>query len=287
MRTMKHNTFTLGLLTAHPENAARSLESFSPEELSDFLTGLPPLISAGIVRELSPALAAACLSRSSTEKTAEIVQHLDTDMAAMILRRLNKEQRHEVVNHLPASNWVGLRMVLRYPSDTVGSAMDPNVLSVHEEMPVANVLRNMRLFKNNLLNAVYITGRSHVFAGILDVRDLLFANENQLAGEIMRKTDSIVTARTTLSSMYNDEVWSGRSELPVVDHNRRFLGVLHQNSLNKALEHLKHNSGDNTGITVTALALSELIWSACAGIFSGISDSRHTTGGNKRGQQDE
>jgi len=287
MRAMKHNTFTLGLLTAHPENAARSLESFSPEELSNFLTGLPPLISASIMRELSPALAAACLSHSGTEKMTEIVQHLDIDIAAMILRRLTKEQRHEVVNHLPASNWIGLRMVLRYPSDTVGSVMDPNVLSVHEEMPVANVLRNMRLFKNNLLNAVYITGRSHVFAGILDVRDLLFANENQLAGEIMRKTDSIVTARTTLSSMYNDEVWSGQSELSVVDHNRRFLGVLHQNSLNKALEYLKHSSGDNTGITITALALSELIWSACAGIFSGISDSRHTTDGNKRGQQDE
>ncbi|MDZ7735573.1 MAG: hypothetical protein U5P41_05310 [Gammaproteobacteria bacterium] len=162
-------------------NAARTLESFSPSELSDLLTELPAGISASIVRELSPALAAACLACSSPEQVADILQHLDTDMAGMILRRLDKTKRHEVVNHLPASNWIGLRMVLRYPGDTVGSIMDPNVLSVHKEMPVVNIL-NMRLFKNQLLHAVYITDRSHIFAGALDVRDLFSQGSSSWPG---------------------------------------------------------------------------------------------------------
>lgn len=284
---MKHNAFTLGLLAAHPQNAARTLESFSPEELAQFLTEIPATVSAGVVRELSPALAAACLSYSNPEKVSDIVQNLDTDMAGMILRRLDKSKRHEVVNHLPASNWIGLRMVLRYPADTVGSVMDPNVLSVHKEMPVANIIKNMKLFKNQLLHAVYITDRSHTFAGALDVRDLFFANERQLAGELMHKVDNIVTARSTLHSTYHDDIWAGQSELPVVDHNRRFLGVLHQSSLNKALEHLVHHGNNENALAETALALSELIWNACAGIFSGAVDSRTAVERRKREKSDE
>ena len=286
MRLMKHNAFTIGLLKAHPQNAARTLESFSPEELAEFLTGLPGNISAEVVRELSPALAAACMSCSGPEQVADIIKHLDIDMAGMILRRLDKIKRHEVVNHLPASNWIGLRMVLRYPADTVGSVMDPNVLSVHKEMPVANILKNMRLFKNQLLHAVYITDRSHTFAGALDVRDLFFASEKQLAGELVHKVEHVVTARSTLTSMYHDDVWSGQSELPVVDHNRRFLGVLHQNSLNKALEHFNRGSNDNA-LAETALALSELVWNACAGVFSGVSDTRSAVARDKREKADE
>ena len=286
MQSMKHNAFTVGLLTAHPQNAARTLESFSPKELAEFLTGLPATVSAGIVRELSPALAAACMSCVSGEQVAAIVQHMDTDMAGMILRRLGKERRHEVVNHLPASNWLGLRIVLRYPPDTIGSVMDPNVLSVHKEMPVANILKNMRLFKNQLLHSVYITDRSHAFAGALDVRDLFFAGEQQLAGELMYKVDNVVTARSTLNSMHHDDIWSGQSELPVVDHNRRFLGVLHQSSLNKALEHFNRGANDNA-LAETALALSELIWNTCAGIFSGVSDTRKTAARDSREKADE
>lgn len=266
---MTHNTFTLGLLAAHPQYAARTLEAATPEELATFLVGLPETIAAAVVRELSPALAAASLSMLDAREVAAVFQHIDIDVAAMILRRLNKEQRHDVVSHLPASNWVGLRMVLRYPEDTVGSVMDPNVLSVHEEMPIGNVLKNMRLFKNQLLHVVYVTDRNHALAGALDVRELFFAREQQFAGELTHHIDSIVTARTTLSSMYNDDVWLGQSELPIVDHNQRFLGVLHRNSLTKALDYLSLKTNSAAGLTETALALSELLWSACAGIFSG------------------
>lgn len=283
---MKHSTFTVGLLQAHPENAARTLESFSSEEVADFIIRLPPTVSAAIVRELSPALAAACIACINPKQASDIVQHLDTDMAGMILRRLDKVMRHELVNYLPASNWIGLRMVLRYPADTVGSVMDPNVLSVHKEMPVANILKNMKLFKNQLLHAVYITDRSHRFSGALDVRDLFFANEKQLAGELMYKVDNVITARSTLNSMYHDEIWSGQSELPVVDHNRRFLGVLHQSSLHKAIDHFNRQGSRDNALAVTALALSELIWNACAGIFSGVSDTRNAVK-DKREKSDE
>lgn len=284
---MKPSTFTIGLLSAHPQNAARTLESFPAEDLAELLVQLPPGVSAVVVRELSPALAAACLACCADKQAAEIIRYMDIDMAALILRRLDKEQRHAVVHQLPASNWIGLRMVLRYPSDTVGSMLDPNVLSVHKEMPVSNVLKNMRLFKDQLLHAVYVTERNHVFAGSLDVRDLFFTDERRLAGELAHKPDVCITARTTLSNIYHDDLWAGQSELPVVDHNRRFLGVLHHDSLNKALEHMSRGHNGNSGLTETALALSELIWSACAGIFSGVSDTRNSADTTKRENPDE
>lgn len=273
---MMHNVFTLGLLTAHPQNAARTLEAFAPEVLAEFLNSLPDSISASVVRELSPALAAASLEQLSHERIAAIIEHLDIDMAGMILRRFDRERRHEVFNFLPASNWVGLRMVLRYPEDTVGSVMDPNVLSVHEEMPVANVLRNMRLFKNQLLYAVYVTDRNHAFAGMLDVRELFFANEQQLAGELAHKAQITVTARTNLSGLHDHDIWAGLGELPVLDHNHRFLGVVHRTSVHKVMTHLTAQQKEESGLTGTALALSELLWSACAGIFSGPPPERQT-----------
>lgn len=271
---MTHSTFTLSMLAAHPQYAARTLEAMAPAELSGFLASLPQTLAAALVRELSPALAAASLAQLSAENAAAVVQYLDTDVAAMILRRLTKEQRHDLVNQLPASNWVGLRMVLRYPEDTVGSVLDPNVLSVHEEMPVGNVLKNMRLFKNQLLHVVYITDRNHKLRGALDVRELFFAREQQLAGELTRRIHGVVTARTTLSNLYTDNAWHGQSELPVVDHNQRFLGVIHRSSLEKALEHLRLQNNGEAGFAETAMALSELLWSACAGIFSGPGKQR-------------
>lgn len=264
---MTHSAFTLGMLAAHPQNAARTLEAFEPERLAPFLVSLPEVTAAQLVRELSPALAAASLARLDSEQAAVIISHLDTDMAGMILRRFEHGRRHEVFNYLPASNWVGLRMVLRYPEDTVGAVMDPNVLSVHEAMPIANVLKNMRLFRNQLLHAVYVTDQSHAFAGMLDVRELLFAGEQRLAGELTQPADLTLTARTSLGSVHDDTLWAGQSELPVLDHNRRFLGVLHRTSLHRARAHLDTQQAGN-GLTDTALALSELLWTACAGIFS-------------------
>lgn len=265
---MTHNTFTLGLLAAHPQSAARTLEAFTPTTLAEFLHSLPDTISASVIRELSPALAAATLEQLSHEQIAAIIEYLDIDMAGMILRRFDRDRRQQVFDFLPASNWVGLRMVLRYPEDTVGSVMDPNVLSVHEDMPLANVLKNMRLFKNQLLHAVYVTDRNHAFVGMLDVRELFFANEQQLAGELVRKAQITVTARTNLSSLYDHGIWAGQGELPVLDHNHRFLGVVHRTSVHKAMDHSTRYQKDENGLADTALALSELLWSACAGIFS-------------------
>lgn len=287
---MTHNAFTLGLLDAHPQNAARTLEAFDPQRLTPLFDSLPESISAGLVGELSPALAAASLAAMDCERIAAILQYLDADMAGMILRRFDRDRRHDVFNFLPASNWVGLRMVLRYPENAVGSVMDPNVLSVHEQMPVANVLKNMRLFKEQLLHAVYVTDRYHAFAGMLDVRELFFADEQQLAVELMRPAELTVTARTSLASLRDDAIWAGQSELPVLDHNRRFLGVLHRTSVHKALAHLVARQ-PNDGLVGTALALSELLWTACAGIFSAPSSQspppRPESGRNQEMRRDD
>lgn len=265
---MTYNTFTLGLLGSHPQSAARTLEAFEPQQLAQLLGSLPEAVSAKLVQELSPALVAASLAILDCKQSAAIIQHLDTDMAGMILRRFQRDRRHDVFNFLPASNWIGLRMVLRYPEATVGSVMDPDVLSVHGQMTVANVLKNMRLFKGQLLHAVYVTDRQHIFAGMLDVRKLLFADEQQLAGELMQPAEITVTARTELSGLRGDAIWAGQNELPVLDHDQRFLGVLHRTSVHKALAQLLARRPDNNGLAGTVLALSELLWTACAGIFS-------------------
>ncbi|MEX0952191.1 MAG: CBS domain-containing protein [Gammaproteobacteria bacterium] len=265
---MAISQFTLSILAAHPQNSAQSLEVFEPPVLASLLSELPATIAAEIVHELPPALAAATLTLMENMLAASVIKHLDADRAALILRRLAHAKRHEVFNLLPAAQWVSLRMVLRYPEDTVGAVMDPDVLSVHTEMPVANILKNMRLFKSQLLHTIYVTDRNHAFSGILDIRELFFARDNQLAGELSQRPEVVITARTPLHSVKSDRFWASATEYPVVDNQRRFLGVLHRNSLLQAMQHL-HDKSQDAGLGETALALSEVLWSAWAGIFSG------------------
>lgn len=266
---MMHSRFTLGFLEAHPRVAARTLENLEQRELVEFLASLPPRLAARIAHETTPSLIAAGIAAMEPRQAADIVQHLDVDLCAMLLRRIERAARGQILARLPVAMAAAVRLILRYPEDTIGSIVNPDVLSVPEEMTVKDILRQSAMFKEQLLHAIYVIDNHHALTGTLDIRELFTAESGRAAGEIMRKPDAVLMARTGLSAARQHPAWSSHNVLPVVDFNRRFLGVVHRAALAKAADSNPGSHDAVAGLTGTVLALSELLWNACAEVFMG------------------
>lgn len=196
------------------DRAATVFEAFSPGLQSDLVRALQDREVAGIFADLDP------------DDRVWLLDELPATLAPRLLRGLPPRERQLTDE------------VLGYPQGSIGRRMSPEYVSARSGQTVGRVLEHVRERLEDA-ETVYmlpvIDDTRHVL-GVVSLRDLLGADPSVTAGELM------VEARTAVAEDSAEIAARRCSErgliaLPIVDSERRLVGILTIDDAARILEH--------------------------------------------------
>ncbi len=276
------NNLSRHFLQEHPRESAKVLENFPANELVGYFATHPDDMVATVLRYFLPGSAVACLLGMESRRAADILEQLGMDTAARLLRRMKGHDQVTLLNALSASYAYRLRAVLRYPAGTVGQYMSPNIFSAAETMISSEIIGAARLTTSELQGDIFIIGEAQKLVGLIDVKQLVFADPTVEASKLMRQPDVVLNARSNIDYVKDNPKWRFKEILPVVDHNNVFVGVLKRSVMFEAL------AGDNNPDRVeetfmdTVMEVADLFWDICINIVMPKSDMRQEDRKNER-----
>lgn len=256
-------------IRSHPSEATRILETLPPGEASALLEELPPRLAAMSLSRMNGVVAAERLVQVSGERVGGIVGELGPEAAAGLLQGLDTEERDRLLSGVPTDRAEQIRRRLRFPSGTAGAIMDSKVLTVASGISVGQALRLVRQSPRHLRFYLYVLDEEGRLDGVVSLRELMLAQPSQLLEAIMKRTVVSLAATDERARIVGHAGWRVHHILPVVDRQRRFLGVVRYATIRKVQEELS-GSGPTRPESSFGLAFADLCWVGMIKMVDGL-----------------
>jgi magnesium transporter len=217
----------------HPADLADVAEAMPKERVADFLSALPPARAADVLEHLDDELRNDVLEAMTTRQAAELVTQMTPDDRADVLEALaeeNEERAEEILEQIPQAAREETERLLAYEPYSAGGLMTTEFVSVPEALTVEEALRRVRAMaraeRREAMYTVYTTDDVGRLRGVLSLRELLAAPEGARLAELA--WSEVVTVAPTAAQEEVARVTSnyGFVAVPVVDEQRRLLGVV-------------------------------------------------------------
>lgn len=255
--------------TGHPDDAARLLEPLDPDAVAAFVADLPVETGAALLRSMVPVPAGDCLARLGEARAAELLGALPPLDARAILARLTLDRRQVLLARLAGTPSSGFGRLAVYPDEVAGAWVDTRVPAVVESSTAGDALAMLSRLPSYEGGVVWLLAGDHHPRGYLTVSQVLKAAAGTTLASLDRMTAPILSTRSTLASIATHEGWRRHESLPVVDRQRRFVGVLGH----RVLARLADSTSSRSGPPGTGSALSSLVgayWNGLSTVLESV-----------------
>ena len=223
-------------LLDYPHEAARQLEAMPPEDVAELLAAPAPHAAARAWQALAPDVAAVVLELVPETLAPVLLAEAEPAMAVAVLSQLEPKVRAHMLKLLDAQVARELRTLLKYPEDSAGRIMDPQVSPVREDHTVAEALARLRALKRRGLREMFVVNADGVLTGRVEIQDLAVSDDGQKVRELVRAPGPTVHDLDPREDVVAVLQHSPISTLPVVNHAGRPVGVIRQAALVSAIE---------------------------------------------------
>jgi len=220
-------------------------EDLLPADLADAILDLPKQRMLELTDEMSDERLADVLEEMTESEQVDILGHLDDDRAADVLDQMQPDDAADLIAQLTEERGEALldlmqpeeaedvRMLLLYAPDTAGGLMTTEPIIVSDDATVAEGLALIRRHElaPALGAAVCVTlppyepptGR---FLGMVHFQRMLRYPPNERLGTLLDQKLEPVSAGTSAAEVARTLASYNLVSLPVIDDNRRLVGVV-------------------------------------------------------------
>ena len=181
----------------HPADVAEILAELEPDDAHYLFGLLPSELTADAIIELEEDDREELLEDLSGQEIAHaVIEHMDSDDAADIISELPEEKQDEVLSNISDIEQAGdIVDLLNYDPDTAGGLMATELISVNENMNVRNCVEEIRKQAPDVgeFFYVYVVDDQEILKGVLPLKNLLLANDNQKVKNIVEDIISVKT----------------------------------------------------------------------------------------------
>ena len=216
------------LLPLEPPDIAMLLEESGEEFMPLLYRLLPKELAAEVFVELESDSQEMLINGFSNTELKEVLDELYLDDAVDIVEEMPASVVIRILDKATPEMRKSINEILKYPEDSAGSIMNMEFLSLKKDMTVEDAFKRIRRIGGELetINILYVTDPTRHLLGVLSVRDLLLAEEDDLIEEIM--DPDVVWAKTTDDK---EDVAQALSKydflaMPVVDQENRLVGIV-------------------------------------------------------------
>lgn len=246
------DVLTEAFLANHPDDAARTIESFAEKDAARLLSRVTIEAAAEVLARIAPHDAGRLLIELGAERAAAVLDHIELQEAASILRTLQPAEQGPLLDALGADESQPISLLLMYPEGTAGAYMDPRVLAVPSDITVDQAQQRVRVRYQRTLYYVYVIDRDKELVGVVNLRELFIAPKNVLLSSITRRSVARINASARRNAIVMHPRWRELHTLPVVDDSGRFLGAIRYRTLRRLEVESANESRRKHPLTVAA-----------------------------------
>ena len=228
------------------------IESKRYAELRDRLSPLEAADIASICADLPEERIPLVFRLLPKELAAEVFVELDSDQQELLIRGFSNTELKEVLDELYLDDTVdiveempagvvkrilqhsdpemrkSINDILKYPEDSAGSIMTTEFVDLIETMTVEDALKRIRRTgpDKETINVCYVIDDGRHLLGMLTIRTILLAEEDDVIGDIMEKNFIYVRTLDDQEAVARALSRYDFLALPVVDKEERLVGIV-------------------------------------------------------------
>ena len=221
-------------------------------QLRDLLVPLEAADIASLCGELDEERLPLVFRLLPKELAAEVFVELDSDEQEMLIRGFSNTELKEVLDELYLDDTVdiveempanvvkrilkhsdpetrkSINEILKYPDDSAGSIMTTEFVDLRETMTVEDALKRIRRTgpDKETINICYVIDDRRHLIGLLSIRTLLLAEDDDIIGDIMERNFIAVQTLDDQEAVARALSKYDFLALPVVDTEERLVGIV-------------------------------------------------------------
>ena len=245
------------------------IEGMRAPDLADVFSVLPEEVWFFVFREMNTETASGVLSIVDEGVARDILADLPADEIVPLIEIMASDDATDIINLLPdekvssvlqrisREDYEDVSGLLKFDKETAGGLMARELLTVNGEMKVSDVIAVIRNEAENIENIqnIYVVDAAEVLIGSIPVINLLVADSDERADEIMEKGILTVTVDTDQEEVAAIFSKYDLYALPVVDERGRLEGRITADDIMDVIE-----EEANEDITMMAGTGDEEFW---------------------------
>ena len=189
---------------------------------------LPKELAAEVFVELDSDEQEFLIRGFSNSELKEVLDELYLDDAVDIVEEMPAGVVKRILKHADPETRKSINEILKYPEDSTGSIMTTEFVDLQETMTVEDALKRIRRTgpDKETINVSYVIDDERRLIGLLSIRTLLLAEEDDIIGDIMERNfisvHTLDDQETTARALSKYDFLA----LPVVDTESRLVGIV-------------------------------------------------------------
>ena len=217
------------LLTMNPSDIAAVFSGLEENQIPLMFRLLSKEQAAETFVEMEPDAQEVLIRGFSDNELKEVLDELYVDDAADIVEEMPANVVKRILDHANPEMRKSINQILRYPEDSAGSIMTPEYVSLRPNMTVEEAILSIRRqgVDKETIYTCYITASDRTLLGLVSVKDLLLASDDEMRLKDMMHTNIIsVTTQTDQETVARMLSKYNFLAMPVVDGENRMVGIV-------------------------------------------------------------
>ena len=189
---------------------------------------LPKELAAEVFVELDSDQQEMLIQGFSNGELKEVLDELYLDDTVDIVEEMPANVVKRILKHSDPETRKSINEILKYPDDSTGSIMTTEFVDLKETMTVEDAFKRIRRTgpDKETINLCYVIDEGRHLIGLLSIRTLLLAEEDDVIGDIMER--NFISVRTLDDQESTAQALSKYDflALPVVDTEDRLVGIV-------------------------------------------------------------
>ncbi len=225
----KYATLRDILATMNPSDIAALFEDLDEKQIPLMFRLLPKEQAAETFVEMDPDAQELLIQGFSDNELREVLDELYVDDAADIVEEMPANVVKRILKNADPEMRKSINQILRYPENSAGSIMTTEYVSLRPSMTVEEAILRIRRqgIDKETIYTCYVTGPDRVLVGLVTVKDLLLAEDDETPIENIMLTNLIsvntLTDQEEVARMFSKYNFLA---LPVVDGENRMVGIV-------------------------------------------------------------
>ena len=189
---------------------------------------LPKSLGAEVFSYISSELQETLVKSLSDKEITYIIEDMYTDDAVDLIDELPANVVEKVLKNSTKETRQLINKLLMYKDNTAGSIMTTEFVDFKSGMTVEKALSRIRRIGKNVetINLLYVTTKERVLQGVLSIRELLLADQEDTVDDLMET--NVISVDTSMDQEEIALIFQKYDflSLPVVDKENRLVGIV-------------------------------------------------------------
>ena len=225
----KYATLRDILVTMNPSDVAGLFDGLEDKQIPLMFRLLPKELAAETFVEMEQDAQELLIRGFSDNELKEVLDELYVDDAADLVEEMPANVVKRILKQADPEMRSSINQILRYPEYSAGSIMTTEYVSLRPHMTVEEAILRIRRqgVDKETIYTCYVTAKDRRLLGLVTVKDLLLADDDETEIEEIMLTNLIsVTTKTDQEEVARMFSKYNFLALPVVDGENRMVGIV-------------------------------------------------------------